>query len=241
MVVAIAAYTVRNGLEVFTRANEIFFPLIMVFFILSMILTSKDIDLQRLLPVADAGVLSMAKGATVPLAWFGEIVTITTVIPYLNRPRDAHRVASTAILASGFILLVVVVDAIVTFGPDYLDGMVFPGIARYRTINIAGFLGRLEALGMANWVTGGFVKVSVFYWVTVLGIAQVLELKDYRPLVLPVGALLLDLSILNHPRAIDLNHFVVMGLPPFVATFAVVIPLLLLVTALARGKGGRSS
>ncbi|MGI6492929.1 MAG: GerAB/ArcD/ProY family transporter [Pelotomaculum sp.] len=239
--VAVAAYAVRNGLEVFTRTNEIFFSLIILFLIISMLLTIKDVALHRLLPVGDAGVISIAKGAVVPAAWFGEIVTITALIPYLTRPRDAHRVAVGGVLVSGIVLLLVVIDAIILVGPDILDAINYSGLQKYRVVDIAGFLGRLEALVMVNWITGGFVKVAFFYWATVLGIAQVMELKDYRPLVLPVGALILGMSILNHEDVMDLQRFITLAFPPFVAVFAVVWPLLLLAADLVRGKGRRSS
>lgn len=241
VLVAMAAYTVRNGLEVFSRANEIFFPFITLIIVISTILVIKDINLQKLLPVADVGAIYVVKGAMAPMAWFGEIVTITALIPYLNKPRESLRLAAVVILSSGLIFLLVVLDAIALIGPELTEALAFPGLNKYRIINVANFLGRLEAFAMLAWVITGFVKVSLFYWVSVLGIAQVLGLHDYRPLVLPVGAVLLDLSVLNHPSVSHLLHFVSQVFPFFVATFAVVIPLLLLLIALARGKGAKRS
>ncbi|WP_243120667.1 endospore germination permease [Pelotomaculum sp. FP] len=235
--VGIAAYTVRNGLEVFSRANEIFFPLIMGLIVITSILASRETDIHRLLPVADAEAISIFKGAIVPLAWFGEIVAIGLVIPYLNKPRESHHAAVTAVLVSGVVFMLVVSNAIAIFGPDLIDAMVFPGLNKYRIVNVANFLGRLEALAMTAWVTAGFVKISIFYWAAVLGISQVLELKDYRPLVLPVGGVLMALSILDHPSTIHLQHFVAQVFPFFALTFEAAIPLLLLIAALARGKG----
>jgi spore germination protein KB len=237
--VAIAAYTVRNGLEVFTRANEIFFPLIMGLIVITSIFASGETDIQRLLPVVDVDAVSILKGAMVPLAWFGEIVTIALVIPYLNRPRESHRAAVTAVLISGVVFMLVVANAIGIFGPDLIEAMVFPGLNKYRIVNLANFLGRFEALAMTAWVTAGFVKISIFYWATLLGVSQVLELKDYRPLVLPVGGVLMAMSMLDHPSALHLQHFEAQVFPFFALTFEVAIPLLLLIAALVRGKGER--
>jgi len=239
VVVAIAAYAVRNGLEVFTRASEIFLPLILGLIIVIVLLASKDTDLSRLLPIFDTGAGNIVKGAVAPLSWFGEIAAITVVIPYLNKPREAHRVAAVAVLVSGFFFTLMVMATLSIFGPDITGALMFPGLNRYRIINIANFLERLEAVAMVVWITGGFVKVSVFLWAAVLGSAQVLELKDYRPLVLPIGAVLVAMSILLHPSILDLLDFLARVWPPYaLSTFEVGIPLLLLVTALARGKGG---
>ncbi len=42
---------------------------------------------------------------------------------------------------------------------------------------------------MAVWVTGIFVKVSAIYYVLTLGTAQCLNVRDYKPFVLPFGFL----------------------------------------------------
>lgn len=237
VVVAISAYTVRNGLEVISRAGEMLLPLVMGLLFITIILVTKETNIQRLLPVGDVAVMQLIKGAVVPLAWFGEIITIAVLIPYLNKPQESRRVAIRAILISGFVFIFVVLQAVTLFGPDLVESFIFPGMSKYRIIDIANFLGRLEALVMTTWVTAGFIKISIFYWVIVLGSAQIFGLQDYRPLVLPVGAVLLALSILNHPSSIDLHQFVALVFPFFSLTFELAIPLLLLTIAFVRGKG----
>ena len=238
VVMSIAAYAVRNGLEVLARSAEMFLPLILGSIIILSLLAAKDADFQRLLPVFDSGAVQIAKGAMIPLSWFGEIATIAVLLPYLNKPREAHRVAAMAVLISGLFFLVQVVGILAIFGPALTEAWMFPGLNRSRLISIANFLERLEALSMVVWVTGGFVKVAVFYWAAVLGTAQVLELKDYRPLVLPVGAVLVAMSIFLHRNILELLDFLARVWPPYaLSTFEVGIPLLLLVTALVRGKG----
>lgn len=242
VVVAMAAYTIRNGLEVFTRANEIFLPLILGSIIMLFVLSNMEMDFKRLLPVFGTDAVDIVKGAAAPLAWFGEIVTIAVVIPYLNKPGEAHRVAVVAVLVCGSFFLLTVVGVLAIFGPDLAGAFMFPTLNGARIISIANLLERLEAVIMVIWVAGGFVKVSFFYWVAVLGTAQVLELKDYRPLVLPTGAVLVAMSILIHTSILDLLDFLGRVWPPYVLSiFEVGIPLLLLVTALARGKGGLRS
>lgn len=238
VVVVIAAYAIRNGLEVFTRANEIFLPLILGSIITLIMLATKDMDFHRLLPVAETGAVDVVKGAMVPLAWFGEIVTIAVVTPYLNKPREAHRVAAVAVLVSGAFFLMIVLGILAIYGPNVTEAWMFPTLNGVRIISIANFLERLEAVIMVIWVTGSFVKIAIFYWGVVLGVAQVLELKDYRPLVLPVGAVLVAMSILLHPSILDLLDFLGRLWPSYAPVFEVGIPLLLLITALVRGKGG---
>lgn len=238
--VAVVAYMVRNGLEVLSRVNQLFIPLTALLAII-FILSTKDMKLARLLPVFDAGLIPIVKGAAVPASWLGEIVTFTMIIPYLNKPKEAHRVAALSILLIGFFLTVSILEALLIFGPHVAGRWVFPTFNAVRVVSIANFLERLESVIMAGWVLGGFVKVGVFYYVAVLGSAQWLGLRDYRPLVAPVGVILVALSILLHENVVDMLHFLAQVWPPYaLIVFQVGIPLVLLIIALARGKGGKS-
>ena len=93
---------------------------------------------------------------------------------------------------------------------------------------------------MLAWVLGGFFKIGVFYYAAVLGSAQWLELRDYRSLVLPIGIILVALSILIHNGIVDLLDFLTRVWQPYaLLVFEGGIPLVLLIVALARRKGGK--
>lgn len=243
VIIAIAAYAVRNGLEVFTRMNEIILPLILGSVLFLNILPAPDMNLKRLLPVfIENGIVPVIKGAVMPAAWMGEIVTMAVLIPYLNKVKEAKKIAVTATLITGIFMLMSFIGDIATFGPVVNAGWLFPGLNKARVIHLANFLERLEPIVMAIWVAGALVKISVYYWVAVLGSAQWLELKDYKPLVLPVGVILLALSIMIHESILGLFTFLGTFWGPYALTiFQVGIPFLLLVAAVMRGQGGRQN
>lgn len=113
--VAVVAYTVRNGLKVLSRFNQLFIPvtgLLAVVFLLS----TKDMKLTRLLPVFEASFIQIVKGAALPASLLGEIVTHTMIIPYLDKPREAHRVATLSILLMGLFLTASVLESLLIFG-----------------------------------------------------------------------------------------------------------------------------
>lgn len=233
-------YAVRNGLEVIARANEIFLPLTFGSVVIIFILASGQMNFQRLLPVADVGAVQVFKGAAVALAYFGEIVAIAVLLPYLSKPHEACRVAVAAVLSSGAFFLLVTLGILAIYGPDLAGAYLFPTLNETRIISIANFLERMEAVNIIIWITGAYTKVSFYVWAAALGSAQVLELKDYRPLALPVGAVVVAMSIMLHSSILDLLNFRWMVWPPYaLSIFEIGIPLLLLVTALARGKGGK--
>jgi len=239
LITAIAAYAVRNGLEVFTRVNEIVLPLILGSVVIIIFLVTPEMNMKNLLPVFEYGAVPVIKGAVMPAAWMGEIVTMAVLIPYLSRAEEAHRIAAAATLITGFFLAVTQVIDIAIFGPEITAGWLFPALNEIRMIHLANYLERLEAIQMGIWVAGGLVKICVFYWAAALGSAQWLELKDYKPLVLPLGAILLAMSITLHDSILDLFDFLGRYWGPYALTiFIAGIPLLLLAVAAARGRGG---
>ncbi len=240
IITIISAYAVRSGLEVFTRVNQIILPLILLSLLVLFALAIKEMRITRLLPLLDTGVVPIIKGALTPLSWFGEMATFLMIIPYLNKPQEAPRIANTAILISGTFFLITVLGVLAIFGPALSARWMFPTLNGARMIHLANFLERLEAVIMVIWVFGAFVKISVFYYAGVLGSAQLLGLKDFRPLVLPIGVIVVALSILLHPNILDLAHFLGQVWPPYaLSTFEVGLPLILLAISLIRGKGGQ--
>ena len=239
VITIISAYAVRSGLEVFSRVNQIFLPLILFSLVLLFALATKEMRITRLLPVLDTGVVSIIKGALTPLSWFGEMATFLVIIPYLNKPQEAQRIAYSAILLSGLFFLLSVVGILAIFGPALTARWMFPTLNGARMIHLANFLERLEAVIMVIWVFGAFVKISVFYYAAVLGSAQLLGLKDFRCMVLPLGVITVALSILLHRNILELAHFLGQVWPPYaLSTFEVGLPLILLAISLIRGKGG---
>lgn len=95
---------------------------------------------------------------------------------------------------------------------------------------------------MAIWVAGGFVKVFVFYYVTVLGTAQWLGLRDYRPLIWPYGLIQVSTGYLLFENINQLGYETARIFPLLAPLFEIIIPgLLFLVVLLKGGSSGRPS
>lgn len=239
-VVAVAAYAVRNGLEVLSRYNQLFLPIVLGLLFIVLILTTKDMKAARLLPVFDTGLVPVLKGATVPASWLGEVVVLAMIIPFLNKPNEAYRVAALATLFTGLVLTACTLAVVAIFGPVTSGHFVFPVYNAVRVVSIANFLERLESVIVAVWVFGGFAKVGVFYYAAVLGSAQWLGLKSYQPLVAPVGVILVALALLCRNIAYLLD-FTSRVWPPYsLSVYEAGIPLVMLIVALIRKKGGKA-
>jgi len=239
-ILMVAGWTVKKGLEVICRTNEIFLPLILGAIVILFLLATPEMDFRWLLPVMENGIKPIILGAVTPISWFGEIATMLMIIPYLKQPQHIKKIHVLGVLLSGGVFILVILGSIAIYGPELTPRYIFPTLNAARIISIANLLERLEAVIMAVWITGAFIKISFFYYVAALGTAQLLNLSSYRPVVYPLGIILGALSIVIHPSILELEHFLGKIWPVYaISVFEVGLPLLLLLIAMVRGQGGK--
>jgi spore germination protein KB len=116
--------------------------------------------------------------------------------------------------------------------------LIFPTYELAKTVHLGGFFERFESLVVGIWVSTVGLKLMVIYYAGIMAIAQSLNLRDYRPIVLPGGLILVALSILEFTDIVQVRSFLFQYWPPLSVAFFGGITLLLWVVALLRKKGG---
>lgn len=236
-IVLSSAYAVRCGLEVLSRTSEIITPLVLLMLLLVIALIYPQIDARLFFPMLENGIVPVLKGAYTPAVFFAETIVMVMLIPYLNKPSGASRSIIIAVLIVGLFQLMIMAVVIGIFN-CLAQNMNFPTLLLARYISLADLIERVEPLIMLTWLGGGFIKVGVFHYCAVLAVAQWLNLRDYKSLVLPTGALLATLSIILWENIVELSHQIAHVVSPYFLSVEAGIPLLLLAVARLRGKGG---
>ncbi|MFE5322464.1 endospore germination permease [Paenibacillus sp. NPDC056579] len=239
-ILLLAAFAVRGGVEMIARSATIFTPFFILptFFLLFLI---PDLDVRNLFPVLHHGWVPVLKGAAMPQAWFSEYFLISFFLPYLTDPQKGRKWGVLSLSAAIMSLTYVNIITLFLLGVDSSNKM-YPILVAFRYISLGNFFENLESLLLAMWVLGNFVKIGGFYYTAALSLAQCLSLSDYRPVVFPVGLLIMACSLWGLPTfaaTAIYNRFIIPFELPLMLT---VIPLLLLLTAIfkrkALGKGG---
>ncbi len=239
IITILAAYAVHNGLEVIARVNILFFALVILSIVIIFFLTAKDMDFTNLTPILAEGWKPVVRGSLFPLAWIGEIVIGLMILSHLANPGEIKRVYLVTTIGVGILLLQVIIGVVATFGPEYTSHLIFPGLTGTRIISIGNFIERLEALAMVMWVGGAFTKICLVYYAGVYGMAEWFRLKDPRPLVGPAGIILVFFALIIYEHFTDYLKFATVPFPMYtLTTFEGGLPLLLLVIAILRKKGG---
>lgn len=234
-IVFAAAYAVRCGLEVIARTNEILHPVALFIALLLVVLLIPEMKFQNFTPVLENGILPVFRGTYIALVYFGEVIMLGMLLPYLNQRRQME-----GIIFKGFLLIILfqllsVLTSIAVFGA-MLARIEVPAILGARLISIAELIERVEPLFLLLWIMAAFVKVSIFLYCGVLATAQWLHLKEYKPLALPTGLLLTVLSLIVWENESEMTEFMFL-LAPHNIFIEAGLPLLLLALAWLRGKG----
>lgn len=238
----LAASAARNGVEVIGRTCQVIGPVMLATFILIVALVAKDVRPEALLPLFDQGFQEILYGGLIYMTRCTEILVAAMVAPCLNLRQDIDK----AVLAgfSGYFILFMIIDITVIgiFGVEEAKTLTFPIFSLTQMVSIGDFLERIEIIFLTVWILSLFIRVTIFYYAAALGTAQILRLKDYKPLILPLGAIIVSLSVFLFESQADIKKFTsyetwtVYALP-----FVVLLPLALIFTELVRKKGGGGS
>ena len=233
--VLICAFAARGGVEVIGRLAELITPLLLILFILIFILLLTEVDLRNLFPIFGHGVIPTIKASYFLNTWFSEFMLIGFLLPFLVNQQEGKKWAMISVLVchahNG------------EFKYHYSfsiwkgnGGFSVPFSTAVQYINIADFFTHLESLVMAFWIMGAFIKMAVLLYILSLGIAQWLNLSDYRPLVFPVAFLVILLALWQIPNVATYLALLMSICPVAAHLFAVLIPVLLLFIAFIKRK-----
>lgn len=203
MMMLLIAYGVYQGIETIGRTGEaVFFIMISALFsgFISIILSGK-VDAENLLPVLENGwqpVISTVFPQTYTFP-YGEMIVFTMILPYLNKPPSGTKIGLYAIIASGLLLSFTIAFDIAVLGVQGAAQSQFPLLETFKKVNIGNFIQRLDILVVSTLILGMFVKITVFFYAGVAGIAETFRLKKERQrtcVILILGAAILAYSIL---------------------------------------------
>ncbi len=245
LMVLVVVYTIRKGIEVIARTGELLFIIMMLIGISSIVLiiTSGIIEISNLEPFLEEGLKPVIKTAFTQTLFFpfGEVIVFAMILPYLNQTSKAMKIGLLGLGLSGLIIALIMAMNISVLGVNILSRSYFPLLSTIQTIEFAGFLQRLDITFMLSTVIGGFFKISLFFYASLAGTANLFNIKSSAQLAYPLGLLLLVLSI---TMVSNVSEHVYQGLqivPLYVhLPFQVIIPGLLLIIAFFKNRKKKS-
>jgi spore germination protein KB len=231
---------VRLGLETLVRAAEIFFPWVIFLFFILVICLLPDIQVQKLQPMFTVGVKPLIKAAlsVAGTASFPFIVLFMVFPVHVNHLRKTKKAYLSATLIGGACYVMITFLCISVLGAKMTERHMFPSYALAKQINIGNFFERVEILIAGIWFLTVYFKITFYFYGFVVGLAQILNIEDYRPLVIPLGMILVVYSLVVYPNVVYMAEFDTKVYIPYALTICILYPIFLLgVTAFRNRKG----
>ncbi|MFZ5943011.1 MAG: GerAB/ArcD/ProY family transporter [Bacillota bacterium] len=230
--IALTASAVRNGIEVIARCSIILVPLIVLAYILDTLFVIPQMDMNRLLPIMDVPLTDFIKAshaaATFP---FGETVVFLMVIAFIKDDvKNTKKYFIFALVFVSFLFSMAAArNAAVLGATAQLDQ--YPSFVTISIIELGDIITRLEIIVVFTVFAMGFLKIAVCYYGTVLGYAQLLNMRSYLPLVVPIGIFMTVLSIIQFETVTENIEWAGSIYPFYSLLFEFFLPLLSLVLA----------
>ncbi|MFC4767945.1 GerAB/ArcD/ProY family transporter [Effusibacillus consociatus] len=233
------AFAVRAGVEVLGRLAEMIVPILILLLLSVILLLLPDFRTKHMFPIMENGIMPSIRGALTPQAWFTEFILMSFLLPFLTDREKGMKWGMISVFGVMLTLFLTNITVLLVFGGGAAR-MVYPVMAATRYISIADFLEHLETIVMAIWVAGAFVKICVFYYSLALGTAQWLNLSNYRPVVFPLGILLVQFAIWTASNESELAYFLATSGSLYLTAVQLVIPLFVLLVAYIRKRDGNN-
>jgi len=234
-----AALTVRAGLEVMARMFMLIMLLSTFVIVVTLLLAMGNYHPEYLRPVMPDGIKPVFRGAYFSFGFpYGQPFLFAMLLPFAGKSAtgETSRSMIAALVLNIIALCVSVVCTSMVFGP--LAGEITYSLyTAARTVEVQEIISRIESIiGMAL-ISLSYMKASITLCYLSLFVSELLRLKDYRTIVIPVALLGFLNTLVGYDSLLEWGE--IFGVINPVWVFLALLPLLML-TALALFKKGKT-
>lgn len=223
------------GLEAIARSAEVFLYIAVVIIVLTILLDLPNTHTNNLLPVLENGITPVMKGSLYLSSYMTWPLIIINMIYPLN---SSNTVKARNSLLLGY-LFGAGINFLCTIMSILVLGSVITARSQYPTYLLAkeidiNTITRIEGFISFAWILTEFVKILLYFYAGAIGLCQLLGLKDYKKIVLPLALVILILSGIVYPSAAYQMKWDSTTWIPFIGSFGAVLPILILIVSIIK-------
>lgn len=219
MLTFVVAWVVRAGIEVIARCSFIIIVISSIIIISTSLFLLPDMQLSNFLPVLDLSLKDFIQGTHIIFSiHYLEIVVFLMIIAFVNKTKQIKGSMLWGLIIGGASLLILEVRNVAVLG-KVADIVTSPSFVTARYISVAEVFTRLEMFVAIMLISTEFLKVSILYYAVVLGLAQIINLRSYVPLVTPIGIIAIFLSIILSDSSMEQIYAAIYTWPVFILPF----------------------
>ncbi|MBX0356117.1 endospore germination permease [Halobacillus sp. Nhm2S1] len=231
----VSMYLIYNGAGDIVRFFQLYFPIMMVMFIVLCLLSIKNLDFNNVRPVFQNNIWVTISGAQITFFSFLGMEFLL-IFSKLIKKKKAKNLLITMWTSIGLTALIYVVFHIISIGVlgvEELKEITFPTIEMAKSIEFQGFFfERFELIFLFGWLTTAFTSFTAYMYTLTLGLKNMFTPTRW---FLPVAGILI-LALTLYPEGLtEVFHYSTYIQLISVAAI-VILPALLLIVSLVRGN-----
>ncbi|NMC56834.1 MAG: endospore germination permease [Eubacteriaceae bacterium] len=225
----VVIYLGLSGIKTISKGAALFLYWIIFIIIFTYFMSAGRMHINHLLPIAADHSLSEILGRgykilNIPLA---EVVLFLAFADYwkFDKKNNPYKSFFWGVFIAAFIMLAILLRNILVLGPEMEHYSLFPSFQAVRLVGIKGFLERIEGAVIYNFIIAGIAKVTVCVIAASKGMAKLFGTKNYKFYIVPVGFLIMALSLIMMSGSVESSIFLETG-KFWMMPFLFVIPLI---------------
>ncbi|TYQ12681.1 UNVERIFIED_CONTAM: spore germination protein KB [Acetivibrio alkalicellulosi] len=224
------------GLEAIARVSELIFYFSSVLFIITILLLIPNIKIENIQPVLEHGIRPVLEGSIFLSAFITfPLINILMVFPKnIYDIKKARAAIIKGYLCSSFFVFIFLIVTILVLGFAITASSQYPTYLLGKEIKIGRVLTRLEFVVAIVWFATQFIINVFFYYSTLIGLSQLIGLKDYKKIAIPLGFIIFIMTGVIFPNVIYQGFWASIVWTPYIVTHGLILPLVLLIVYLIR-------
>lgn len=203
-------YCLYKGITAIGRSAEIAFPAALFLLLLLLLSLGYGAEWTGFLPVLEHGVIPVAHGTVMFMGYPSSEVALSLFLVPLLADKSAYQKAllhSSWINSMALLLLTVLIIAVL--GESLPVNIPYVSQFAAKTVTIGGFYERIETVVTVLWFMVIFYRLSLTFYISVSGCAELFGIKQYKALLIPLAlaCIPLAMNVWDNPSVVaELNE-----------------------------------
>jgi len=229
LILMLAAYTLRSGIEVLARCASLIAPFAIFVFLYFFLFGVEFIELQNIKPLLSGGIKPVIRGAlSAFINQFGHTILLTSLLHNIkSEKRGKRRGILFGVVIGSVAISLIVFSTIATLGQAETAAEFYPVFTVLSIRNLGGFIQHMEILTSIATAFFVFFRAALGLYFLSLAVAYLFRLKSSRAQLIPLALLITSTTQLLYWNTMSLRKSMESDLAIIlVAPLQFVIPVL---------------
>lgn len=219
------------GLEAISRASEILMFTASILLIVAILLVLPNAKIENLQPICENGIGQIFKSVYFLVSYLTfPTIFIMMIYPInIDNISKAKKAIFKGYIFSCFLFFITLTSSILVLGSLITSRAQFTSYLLAKEIDIGTIFTRLEFIIFSVWFTTQFILDTLMFYGGIIGLSELLGLRSYKPIVIPMGIVVAIMSTIVFRNPIHQANFNIFGWAPYGTTCGLIIPVILFI------------